>query len=257
MNKRSAFTLIELLVVIAIIAILAAILFPVFAQAKLAAKKTQSLSNVKEIGLALKMYATDYDDVTVRVWWDYSDVDGAAMHWVQRVRSYVKSDPLFMDPAGPQIVPKNLEYKSAMWAAGSNYAPSWETGNGVAESGADRPADLISLALTGVNTWTQPDGKTLTRGASAFNPWHHKDVGGDYPDWASHRCQNQYQPTDDYVATRGQSAYAISWAYGDQTNLAFFDGHAKSRKRGSLKQENYYYNSIPDYATESVTTCSK
>jgi prepilin-type N-terminal cleavage/methylation domain-containing protein len=57
------FTLIELLVVIAIIAILAAILFPVFAQAKLAAKKTQTLSNLKQIGLGFQMYAGDYDDM--------------------------------------------------------------------------------------------------------------------------------------------------------------------------------------------------
>jgi prepilin-type N-terminal cleavage/methylation domain-containing protein len=60
---KKAFTLIELLVVIAIIAILAAILFPVFAQAKLAAKKTQGLSSVKQIGLGMQLYVGDYDDV--------------------------------------------------------------------------------------------------------------------------------------------------------------------------------------------------
>lgn len=60
---KRAFTLIELLVVIAIIAILAAILFPVFAQAKKAAKKTSGLSQVKQIGLAINLYAGDYDDV--------------------------------------------------------------------------------------------------------------------------------------------------------------------------------------------------
>ena len=58
-----AFTLIELLVVIAIIAILAAILFPVFAQAKEAAKKTSSLSNGKQQGLCMLVYTADYDDL--------------------------------------------------------------------------------------------------------------------------------------------------------------------------------------------------
>jgi prepilin-type N-terminal cleavage/methylation domain-containing protein len=62
MNRRSAFTLIELLVVIAIIAILAAILFPVFAQAKEAAKKTQTISNFKQVGTAMAMYLGDSDD---------------------------------------------------------------------------------------------------------------------------------------------------------------------------------------------------
>ena len=62
MERRSAFTLIELLVVIAIIAILAAILFPVFAQAKEAAKKSAGLSQMKQIGTALNMYAADWDD---------------------------------------------------------------------------------------------------------------------------------------------------------------------------------------------------
>ena len=61
MLKR-AFTLIELLVVIAIIAILAAILFPVFAQAKSAAKKTQDLSQMKQLGTAVQIYAGDNDD---------------------------------------------------------------------------------------------------------------------------------------------------------------------------------------------------
>ena len=60
-NKRG-FTLIELLVVIAIIAILAAILFPVFAQAKEAAKKTHCISNTKQTCLACLMYAGDWDD---------------------------------------------------------------------------------------------------------------------------------------------------------------------------------------------------
>lgn len=65
--KTNGFTLIELLVVIAIIAILAAILFPVFSQAKAAAKKTACLANVKEIGLAAQLYIQEYDDAYPQV----------------------------------------------------------------------------------------------------------------------------------------------------------------------------------------------
>src|SRR5881392_304418 len=63
MRRKSGFTLIELLVVIAIIAILAAILFPVFAQAREAARKTSCLSNVKQFTLSALMYLQDYDEV--------------------------------------------------------------------------------------------------------------------------------------------------------------------------------------------------
>lgn len=61
--NRKGFTLIELLVVIAIIAILAAILFPVFAQAKAAAKKSASLSNLKQLGTSIQIYLADHDDL--------------------------------------------------------------------------------------------------------------------------------------------------------------------------------------------------
>jgi len=68
-NRRSGFTLIELLVVIAIIAILAAILFPVFAQARAKARQAACLSNLKQIGLAVMMYTQDYDEVYPQTGW--------------------------------------------------------------------------------------------------------------------------------------------------------------------------------------------
>src|SRR6201990_961314 len=69
-QRRAGFTLIELLGVIAIIAILAAILFPVFAQAKEAAKKTTCLSNTKQIALGVYLYTSDYDDTFPNTSWE-------------------------------------------------------------------------------------------------------------------------------------------------------------------------------------------
>src|SRR5580698_8209990 len=81
--KRRGFTLIELLVVIAIIAILAAILFPVFAQAKAAAKRTAALSNYNQLGLAELMYVNDYDDKFELFEWasDWETPTGNRVSW--------------------------------------------------------------------------------------------------------------------------------------------------------------------------------
>jgi len=107
---NKAFTLIELLVVIAIIAILAAILFPVFAQAKLAAKKTSSLSNIKQIALGELMYQNDADDDFVLSTQDYADsscplagqcLDGLsspALSWPALLIPYIKTLQIFVDP---------------------------------------------------------------------------------------------------------------------------------------------------------------
>lgn len=90
---RRAFTLIELLVVIAIIAILAAILFPVFAQAKIAAKKAASVSNAKQIGLAQFMYMNDYEDTYVSSW--AKGFPGDASYFVQ---PYMKNLQVLFEP---------------------------------------------------------------------------------------------------------------------------------------------------------------
>lgn len=97
---KKAFTLIELLVVIAIIAILAAILFPVFAQAKAAAKKAAGLSNQKQVGLGQSMYINDYDDVMPISAYDVPGTafPGDVVYWPQAVQPYIKSWDLFKDP---------------------------------------------------------------------------------------------------------------------------------------------------------------
>lgn len=124
---RKGFTLIELLVVIAIIAILAAILFPVFAKAREAARKSSCVSNLKQIGLAVKMYQQDFDEITAysvngsgwsyanywgyfylpysknqKIWECPSSLDAAVRPVAYGLSPFVESQPdaAFQDPSG-------------------------------------------------------------------------------------------------------------------------------------------------------------
>ncbi|MEI6500645.1 MAG: DUF1559 domain-containing protein [Armatimonadota bacterium] len=93
---RRGFTLIELLVVIAIIAILAAILFPVFAKAREKARQSSCLSNLKQIGLALMSYVQDYDEVLPP---PYNDGSGTRVRWHEMINPYMKSDQIRFCPS--------------------------------------------------------------------------------------------------------------------------------------------------------------
>src|SRR5712691_10556824 len=108
LSKRRGFTLIELLVVIAIIAILAAILFPVFAQAREQARKASCLSNTKQIGLALAMYRQDWDTAGPFAGWEAGpqgqfDTNGptSKFHedWQFTLQPYVKNAQMFRCPS--------------------------------------------------------------------------------------------------------------------------------------------------------------
>src|SRR5439155_25134125 len=96
--RRPAFTLIELLVVIAIIAILAAILFPVFAMARERARMSACLSNMRQIGSGLMMYAQDWDETFPYTF--FSDKEPIYV-WKNAVRPYLKSIDVLMCPSNP------------------------------------------------------------------------------------------------------------------------------------------------------------
>ncbi|MFQ6099566.1 MAG: DUF1559 domain-containing protein, partial [Armatimonadota bacterium] len=99
--NRHGFTLIELLVVIAIIAILAAILFPVFARAKAKAKQASCMSNLKQIGLAVLMYASDYDDRYTPAARRVPGVPGNGMWWPVLLQPYSKNIQIYDCPSYP------------------------------------------------------------------------------------------------------------------------------------------------------------
>ena len=145
---RKAFTLIELLVVIAIIAILAAILFPVFAQAKEAAKQTQALAQMKQLGTSLIIYAADADDYFVPA--SARDPLGIKdpVIWTEGLFPYVKNEQIFVSPkAQDSTMAKN-------WGTRRNQSVGYSDATGV---------DPNSTAVAGA---AGPGTEGFTSGAS-------------------------------------------------------------------------------------------
>jgi len=124
--QRRGFTLIELLVVIAIIAILAAILFPVFAQAREQARKTSCLSSQKQNGLACLMYAQDYDETYVQV-----------CDWNQRVPTWQNGIPNWTSLVQPYV----KSYEVVEWGCASARYPRSPWGELPDPNGGNIPAD--------------------------------------------------------------------------------------------------------------------
>jgi prepilin-type N-terminal cleavage/methylation domain-containing protein/prepilin-type processing-associated H-X9-DG protein len=194
-TARRGFTLIELLVVIAIIAILAAILFPVFARAREKARQTSCLSNMKQLGLALSMYVTDYDQ-RLPAW----RADHAA--------AFPYPDPTYNQNRGPWYVTifpyvKNIQvydcpstaFKwNGRWTHAFDYGYNRRISRGhIGEM--THPAETLAF----VDAWADPD-----YGSGGGKGW---DVVQYYPGSSS----------IGYIDPR----------HNEGANMAFCDGHAK------------------------------
>jgi prepilin-type N-terminal cleavage/methylation domain-containing protein/prepilin-type processing-associated H-X9-DG protein len=153
---KRGFTLIELLVVIAIIAILAAILFPVFAKAREKARQSSCLSNNKQIGLAVMQYAQDYDEHLPRTY--YSPPAGN-QHWAMVVLPYIRNNQVFDCPS--------YSFRwNGLWSEQMSYGYNvFFEGNGAALGDVRTPAETVLIG-DGVNFRIKPQGHSFESGAA-------------------------------------------------------------------------------------------
>jgi prepilin-type N-terminal cleavage/methylation domain-containing protein/prepilin-type processing-associated H-X9-DG protein len=204
---RKGFTLIELLVVIAIIAILAAILFPVFAKAREKARQSSCLSNVKQINTAVLGYVQDNDERMPSSWYG-PGVSPGAYQYPQAVAPYIKNWQIFLCPSdsGRTIVTNS-------GAAGSSLSYAFSTayygGSNVAGVSANGPA---GKALAQIE---DPSGTVIL---------------GDYT--GSHEMGWQW------IANNPDMNNFLPKRHNDGVNVAFVDGHAKWYMPSSLSNKN-------------------
>jgi prepilin-type N-terminal cleavage/methylation domain-containing protein/prepilin-type processing-associated H-X9-DG protein len=165
-NKRG-FTLIELLVVIAIIAILAAILFPVFAQAREKARQASCLSNAKQITLGVMQYFQDYDETLPMM---AVGVPGYTSRWSEDIQPYIKNRNVFICPSKGEFKPRSFyapnpvpagEYASG----GGAYAYNFNLG-GSYFTGYEFPARAVAEINNTAGTFLACEGSQLGNGSS-------------------------------------------------------------------------------------------
>lgn len=253
-KRTSGFTLIELLVVIAIIAILAAILFPVFGRARANARRASGLSNLKQIGLGMAQYLQDYDDhypgtVTERQGTAYFGVADTAEATAPfsiraKLQPYIKSIQLFKDPSGPD------------WPApgpGAWYPTDYGFHNNESLLPGTTPQSqfYIDNPTFGYNERTTTSAITntaefiISADAARPNAPTNPSRGGLYPQWGGNITTNaadgQFPFTDGVPYAPSQAAPSIRHLGG--TNFLFADGHAKwmrLEKTWVSKTNNYW-----------------
>jgi prepilin-type N-terminal cleavage/methylation domain-containing protein/prepilin-type processing-associated H-X9-DG protein len=220
--KISGFTLIELLVVIAIIAILAAILFPVFAQARESARMSSCLSNLKQLGLGMTMYAQDYDETYAGTrFTGFSTPDGFCRSensqfepiygWRGATYPYVKNYPLWQCPSNPyrRFATEEADKNFKISYAKNGVLPYFlylDGNKGEALAAIKRPAETVMLIES---NWACNDQ----------GDWSAWKAAGSMP-WGS--C--------DHVHEEGGRAFFMHRGDRGIMNWAFFDGHAKALK---------------------------
>ncbi len=239
-RNTKAFTLIELLVVIAIIAILAAILFPVFAQAKAAAKTTQALSNMKQLGTGNFLYSGDNDDVRVLPKAFVNDPAGGGdeYSWKQLISPYVKSTALFSDPVNPIAKFPDFHSDPAMRAVFG-----WKTTNLPATMRFNRGYNLANI--WGSSWFADNNAVSLTsfsEPANVYSLIESKSVWpeiGTYAGWIENVDSDYgwFGPAAPVTGTKWMWS-SEKWD-GKAFTAAYWDGHAKRQSHSRACATNF------------------